>query len=106
MEEDKFYKEINIWKPIDDKTIARYRGFEILPDGGFFVQAKNYIYEDSDKVYRENLEMYFIESLSKDNFEEMTKEACSTMEEAISKHEIDFKELEDEIEREKVEEPK
>lgn len=50
--------------------------------------------------------MYFVESLCKDNFEEMAKEACSTIEEAISKHEIDFKELEDEIKREKLESSK
>ena len=102
MEEDKYYKEINIWKPIDDRTVARYRCFEILPEGKFFVQSKNYIYEDSDKTYRENLDMYFVESLSKENFEEMSKESCFTIEEAIAKHEIDFKELEEEIERDKA----
>jgi len=102
MEEDKYYKEINIWKPIDSKIVARYRCFEVLPDGKFFVQAKDYIYEDSDKTDRENLEMYFIESLSKENFEKMAKEACLTINEAIVKHEIDFKEMGEEIERDRA----
>lgn len=98
MKSDKFFKEINIWKPVDGRTVARYRCFEILPDGKFFVQSKDHIYEDSDKVYRENLEMYFIESLSSENFEQMLSEACSTIEEAIAKHEADFAEFTTEIE--------
>lgn len=40
MEEDKFYKEINIWKPVDERTVARYRCFEILPNGGFLCNQK------------------------------------------------------------------
>ncbi|MDQ2745715.1 MAG: hypothetical protein M3T96_00430 [Acidobacteriota bacterium] len=97
MKSDKFFKEINIWKSVDERTVARYRCFEILPDGKFFVQSKDHIYEDSDKVYRENLEMYFVESLSSENFDEMSAEACSTIEEAITKHEADFTELENEV---------
>lgn len=98
MGNENFYKEINIWKAVDERTVARYRCFEILPDGKFFVQSKDYIYEDSDKTYRDNLDMYFIESLSRENFEEMSKEACSTIEGAIAKHEADFEEMYDEIE--------
>lgn len=97
MNADKFYKEITIWKPVDERTVARYRCFEILPDGKFIVQSKDFIYEDSDKLYRENLEMYFIESLSSELFEEMSAEASSTIEQAIAKHEADFAELEAEI---------
>ena len=97
MKSDKFFKEINIWKSVDERTVARYRCFEILPDGKFFVKSKDYIYEDSDKIYRENLEMYFIESLSSENFDKMSAEACFTIEEAITKHEADFTEFENEI---------
>lgn len=102
MGKDKYYKEITICKPIDDRTMARYRCFEILPDGKFFVQAKEHIYEDSDKTYKENLDGYFFGSLSKENFEEMAKDACSTIEEAIIKHENDFKEVEEEFQQYKA----
>lgn len=97
MKSDKFFKELTIWKPVDEITVARYRCFEILPDGKFIVQSKDFIYEDSDKIYRENLEMYFIESLSSELFEEMSAEASSTIEEAIAKHEADFADLEAEV---------
>ena len=97
MKSDKFFKEITIWKPVNERTVARYRCFEVLPDGKFFVQSKDHIYEDSDKVYRENLEMYFIESLSSELFEDMSAEASSTIEKAIAKHEADFAEVEAEI---------
>ena len=78
--------------------MARYRCFELLPDGKFFVKATDYIYEDSDKVYRDNLEMYFVESLSSENFEQMAKDACPTIEEAIAKHDAEFEEMYDEFE--------
>lgn len=91
MKTDRFFKEINIWKSVDERTVARYRCFEILPDGKFVVQSKDFIYEDSDKTYRENLETYFIESLSSELFEEMIVEASSTIEEAIAKHEAEIK---------------
>ncbi len=59
MEKDKFFKEINIWKPANERTVMRYRCFEILPDGKFFVQVSEHIYEDSDAKYRESLDDYF-----------------------------------------------
>lgn len=98
MIKDRFYKEINIWKPVDDRTVTRYRCFEIMPEGKFFVQSSDYIYEDSDEKYRESLDDYFFDSLSKENFEEMSKNASETLEEAIAKHEADFKDMKVEFE--------
>lgn len=101
MVKERFFKEINVWQPVDERTVARYRCFEILPDGKFFVQAKNYIYEDSDEEYQENLDDYFFGSLSRENFEKLSEKASPTIEEAIAKHEEDFREMIEEIEKSK-----
>lgn len=101
MEKDRFLREINIWKPVDERTVARYRCFEILPDRTFFVQSKDHIYEDSDEKYLESLDDYFFGSLSKEIFEEMSKNASDTVEEAIVRHEEDFKEMIEAIEESK-----
>lgn len=93
MKGDRLFKEINVWKPIDEKTMARYRCFEVIPDGKFFVKSEDYLYEDSDETYRKNLDDYFYESLDGEILNDLADEACDTIEEAIEKHLKDFEDL-------------
>ena len=97
MDGKKLYKEILVWKPIDDKSVIRYRCFEILSEGNFFVaQASNFHEDFSEKQWRV-ADNYFFESVSKEKFDEMAEESFETLEEAIAKWETDFEEMYDEF---------
>ena len=92
------FREFNVWKPLDEKRIIRYRCFEVLPSGKFFVKASDCLYEDSEKEDWDNLERYFLESLFFGILEELAENASDTIEEAVAKHEADFKEVYEEFE--------
>lgn len=106
MKSEKLFKEFNIWKPIDEKKVIRYRCFEILPDRKFFVKASDCIYKESDKKDWDSLESYFLENLFDGIFDELAESASETIEEAIAKHEADFEEVNDEFEELKKFKPK
>ena len=93
MKSERFFKEINIWKPLDDKRIIRYRCSEILPEGKFFVKASDCLYENSGKKDWDILESYFLESLFDGILDELAESASDTIEEAIAKHEAEFEEM-------------
>ena len=91
------YKEFFVWKPIDDKSVLRYRCFEILSNGKLFVLQSDHFSEDSTEKQWNEFNMYFYESISSENFYEQAKEACETIEEAIIKFEADFDEVYEEF---------
>jgi hypothetical protein len=44
MNSEILYKEFFVWKPIDDKSVLRYRCFEILANGKFFVMQSDHFF--------------------------------------------------------------
>lgn len=88
---NRLFKEFKIWKPINDKTVICYRCFEILPDEKFVVKSSDFYYEKNiDKDWKQH-EDGFHENLFFGNFEMLAREASDSIEEAIEKHEKDFK---------------
>ena len=75
----------------------RYRCFEILSEGRFFVVQTDCFYEDSTQSDWKSFDNYFFEIISSEIFEQLANEASQTIEEAIAKHEADFEEIYDEF---------
>ena len=88
----KLFKEINLWKQLDDNTVVRYRCLQLLPDGGYCVKSSHfysYPIEVDDKQIRE-AEFYFLDSMFQGGLIDTTKKTYKTLEKAIEKHEKDF----------------
>jgi hypothetical protein len=97
MNQKRLFKEMIIYKPISEKSVIRYRCFEILSEGKYFVaQADNFQNNFTETEWKQ-FDNYFFGSVDSENFDEMTNEACRTIEEAIAKHEADFAEMYDEF---------
>ncbi len=90
MNKERLFKEIIIWKPVDEKSVERYRCFEILSEGKFFVAQRDHFHEDFTEKEWKQFDNYFFESISGDNFDEMATEACQSVEEAIVAFDSEF----------------
>jgi hypothetical protein len=88
--EEKLFKEINVWKRIDNNKILLYRCFEVLPDNTYFVKCSNYFYEDFDDEQFNRLNKEFAESLFYDSLIIHQEKAYSSIIEAINAHEEEF----------------
>jgi hypothetical protein len=89
----KLFKEINVWETVDDSLVIRYRCFEDLLEGKFFVAASDYFHENFDKKQWNEFDIYFYENISSESLNEMAAESCETIEIAIEKHKADFEEV-------------
>ena len=87
--ERKLYRQINVWKEIDDKTICCYRVFERLSDNKFFCKGQDYFHYPLDEKQIRDLEFYAIDSLFQDGLSMKTKK-FNSIEEAIEQFEKDF----------------
>ncbi len=86
------FKEISVWKQIDDNTLLRYRCLQMLPDGGYCVKSSQFYHYpiklDDEQV--KQAEFYFLDVMFQDGLLEITKEIYATLEEAIANHDNDF----------------
>jgi hypothetical protein len=83
------YKSIDIWKRIDEKTLARYRCFQILTSSRYCVQSVDYYHLPFDEAQALQLDNQFLELLSEEAPEVRT-ETYATLEEAIRMHDQEF----------------
>jgi hypothetical protein len=86
------FKEISVWKQIDDNTLLRYRCLQLLPDGRYCVKSSHF-YHYPIKMNDEltvQAEFYFLDGMFQGGLVEAMKESFETIEEAIEKHEKDF----------------
>ncbi len=86
--EGKLYKEINVWRVINDEHIVCYKCFEDLSSGKFLVKSSHHYYDSIDEEVIRNQERYYIEGVFSlaDNLEE----SFETLSEAIEKFDLDF----------------
>ena len=92
MEKAYLFKEISVWKRIDDDTLIRYRCLQVLPDDRYVVKSSHF-YRHPMKLADEQLkqaEFYFIDSMFQDGLLEITNDTYETLEEAIAAHDEDF----------------
>ena len=86
------FKEISVWRRLDDNTLLRYRCLQLLPDGGYCVKSSHF-YHYPLKLNDEQIkqaEFYFLDGMFQDGLPEMAKDMCNSLEEAIAKHDKDF----------------
>ena len=86
------FKEVSVWRRVDDNTLLRYRCLQMLPDGGYFVKSSHSYREPitSDSEQIKQAEYYFLDGMFGDALLEIPKESYATLEEAIAKHDEDF----------------
>jgi hypothetical protein len=86
------FKEISVWRRVDDNTLLRYRCLQSVPDGGYFVKSSHFYREpitlDSEQI--KQAEYYFLDGMFGDALLEMPKETFDTLEKAIAQHDKDF----------------
>ncbi len=86
----RLYAEINVWQPIDDKTLIRYRCVHIMPDNKYAVKASDYVRDPLEPGNLQAQERYFLESLFDGGLEMLVANACNSIEEAIARHDKEF----------------
>jgi hypothetical protein len=85
----RLFREIFIWKEIDDNTIARYRCFHVLPDDKYFIKGQDHFHYLLDEKQLKDIDFYAIDSLFQGGLN-MEQEFCDSLEEGIEKFEKDF----------------
>ena len=86
----RLYSEINVWQPLNDTTLIRYRCIHVLPDNKFAVKASDYVRLPLEQKELQIQERYFLESLFDGGLEMLVTTACDTLEEAVAQHHKDF----------------
>jgi predicted class III extradiol MEMO1 family dioxygenase len=92
------FRGIDVWKRLDDGTLARYRCLQKLPQNRYCVQSVDFYRQPLDEKQMSELDRQFIELLL-DQAPDDENEMYETLEEAISKHDQDFQGLEEEVAR-------
>lgn len=85
----RLFREIIIWKEIDDDTVSRYRCFHVLPDNKYFIKGQDFFRYPLDEKQLKDTEFYSIDLLFQGGLN-MEEEFCDSLEEGIEKFEKDF----------------
>jgi hypothetical protein len=78
------FKEVIVWFEKSEKELIRYRLFQKLSDGKFFVKSADNLQEEIDAKINEHQQGYFVDSLFDNGITEFAKECFDTIEQAIS----------------------
>ncbi len=90
--EGKLYKEINVWRVVNDEHIVCYKCFEDLSSCRFLVKSSHHYYDSfNDEVIR-NQERDYIEGVF--SLAENIEKSFETLNEAIEKFDLDFADFE------------
>jgi len=84
------YKEISVWKRVDEKTVLRYRCFQVLPDEKYCVQSADYYSLPLDKTQTNYLSEQFVELLIEERPEIRAEKLYGSLQEAIFAHDKSF----------------
>lgn len=93
--ENNMLRAIDIWKRLDKSCAIRYRCFQVIPNGGYFVQSTDYYHlplKESDLRF---VDAQFIELIIEDPLGS-DKKTYSSIEEAIEMHRRIFSEDDEE----------
>jgi hypothetical protein len=93
---NKLFKEITVWKEVDDETLVRYRCLMVLPDHRYCVKSADFYRQPLDEEERKQQEGYYLESLFDGGLDFAAQETYETLEEAIAKHDEEFENFFDE----------
>jgi hypothetical protein len=85
----RLYIEINVWKPIDENVLVRYRCFRILPDNKYVVQSADFYNLPLDDKQISYLSKQFSQLLCEEE-PAIRSDMFDSLEEAIAAHDLDF----------------
>jgi hypothetical protein len=83
------YRSFDVWKRKDERTLARYRCFEVLPDKGFCVQSLDLYSLPVDEKQLRQLDEQFLTLLTEVAPEDRSQ-LHPTIAEAIAAHDREF----------------
>jgi hypothetical protein len=86
----RLFREINVWKRIDDTTLLRYRCLHVMAEDRYYVKSSDFYYWPLDKEQIIQRDFYFLDSLFGEALEPITEETYETVEEAILMHDKEF----------------
>lgn len=86
----RLYREVTVWRPLDDRTLIRYRCLHILPDDKYYVKSSDFVHDPLEDKVSKDQERYYLESLFSGGLETSVEDVFDSLEEAILKHEQDF----------------
>jgi len=86
----RLFKEIVVWKRIDDNTLQRYRCLLVLPDNRYAVKSSDVCNFPLDKEQLGQQDYYYLDSLFQDALVEIAHATYDTLEEAIRMHDQEF----------------
>lgn len=86
----KLYREIIVWKEIDDNTVSRFRVFERLSDHKFFCKQQDFFHYPIDEKQLKFIEYNAIESLLNGGLRNTIDQKFDSIEAAIEQFEKDF----------------
>jgi len=84
-----YYKEIKVWKRIDETSAVRFLCFEILMNNKFVVQSADYFYLPLEQSIINSFEKQQIELFIED-VPEIRNITYDTLEEAVQAFQNDF----------------
>lgn len=82
----RIFREVSVWKRIDDTTLRRYRCLHVLPDDRYCVKSVDLYYWPLSKEQVSQLDYYYLDSLFQDALEAIIEETYETLEGAILMH--------------------
>jgi hypothetical protein len=88
--ENYLYKEVSVWKRIDERTLLRYRCFQILPDEKYCVQSADFYSLPLDEAQINYLSEQFVELLIEEKPEIRAGKLYDSLQTAISAHDSKF----------------
>lgn len=88
--ENRLYKEISVWKRVDEKTLLRYRCLQVLTDEKYCVQSADFYSLPLNETQLSYLSNQFIELLIEEEPESRAEKLYDSLQEAISAHDKDF----------------
>ena len=86
---ERLFREVSVWRRIDDNTLQRYRCLHVLPDDRYCVKSADFYRWPLDKEQIGQLDYYYLDSLFQDALEEITG-TSESLEEAIRVHDQEF----------------
>ena len=86
----RFFKEVIVWFEKSEKELIRYRLFQDLSNGKYFVKSADGFHEAFDQKTAQEQDAYFVDSLFFSGITQFAKNSFDTIEEAIEDFETGF----------------
>ena len=84
------FKEVIVWFEKSEKELIRYRLFQKVSDGKFFVKSADSLHNEFNATINEQQQGYFVDSLFENGITGFADKSFDTIEEAIDFFNAEF----------------